>query len=1043
LPASAAATSIKLFSEQSGRGVIAGTDLVKGVRTNPVRGELTAADALNQMLAGTGLLGIEDSTSGTFAVRKATEAEKRGAPKKPDEPSREHPNKSESRSRKHTESMKTNPLLSKLAAAIMLVVAPATSSSQPDSIASGSSSGSGGGATIELSPFVVNSQADIGYYSPSTLSGTRLNSSLFDTPASVSEMTGEFLKDIGAVDLQEAVEYALGFENNFEGSNDNLVLFQPVQVRARGITTSQLVTRDYFNINSNVDTFATDRLSLARGPNSVLAGVGSAGGIINASSKRAIIGGRGHEVSVMFDDSGSVRAQLDTNFKLSERLAFRTNILYERRKTWRDLERTDSDGLQLAGTWRPFENTEIRAEYLTYDQGRLVGLRYAANDEYLDWVRAGSPAVAPNGEGVMTYPSGTVSLGGNDRITFISNNASIYNLARGAKSRARSDAGRTSGIKIDDPGIMPFEVVLGGPTSTSDNDRELWTLNLTQRLAERLYLDVGINESTVGRNVQRPLVAGDYDLNADPMIVLPGGVPNAYFGEFYVEGPADKSASEQNSTNLRAALSYQWSSRKLSWLGKHQWLAFWSRSDLESASANFREVNLSPLGGNVAHTSAVNRVWRRTYLDFYSNRLPSHYDHNPYAGTEPIEVSLARFQTTALQTGTVTPGFSRYSQELKSEVNESAMIAGQSQFLYDRLVVTYGYREDTLKQDLALNLVDPLTQEVVGADFSAGTHNTFSGATRTSGAVFKLFKGLAAYYNKADNFSPQGFPDFTGGNVGNVKGKGEDYGLKFQTANGRFYAKFGRFETGSTNQAVLASTESQWFFQMWEVIEGPFGPNATHLANGAGRNWDTRDTVAEGYEAEVVASPVNGLRLMFNWSQTTGATQNSGPRMKAYFAKNLPIFQSNSTLDLVSAVGTVGDNVGKLDQRLNVAGNWANGGLLKGSYKYRYNFRGHYRFSEGRLRGLDVGLGVRVRERRYITADVYGPRNWYADLSVGYDGIKLGSRVKMSLKLDVTNLLDRYKVIYISQAANGADTLLYDYSLEPPRAIRLTSTFRF
>lgn len=117
--------------------------------------------------------------------------------------------------------------------------------------------------------------------------------------------------------------------------------------------------------------------------------------------------------------------------------------------------------------------------------------------------------------------------------------------------------------------------------------------------------------------------------------------------------------------------------------------------------------------------------------------------------------------------------------------------------------------------------------------------------------------------------------------------------------------------------------------------------------------------------------------------------------------------------------------------------------MLKGSYKYRNNFRGHYRFTEGRLKGLDLGVGGRFREKRFITTDLYGPRNWYADLSVGYDGIRLGKRVEMSLKLDVTNLLDRYQVIYISRASGGGNTLLYDYSLEAPRAIRLTSTFTF
>lgn len=75
LPAGDAESAIKLFSQQSGRGVIAGTNVVKGVKTNAVKGEFTAAEALTMMLDGTGLVGNEDRKSGTFAVRKETTAE--------------------------------------------------------------------------------------------------------------------------------------------------------------------------------------------------------------------------------------------------------------------------------------------------------------------------------------------------------------------------------------------------------------------------------------------------------------------------------------------------------------------------------------------------------------------------------------------------------------------------------------------------------------------------------------------------------------------------------------------------------------------------------------------------------------------------------------------------------------------------------------------------------------------------------------------------------------------------------------------------------
>src|SRR6187402_2570883 len=51
---------------------------------------------------------------------------------------------------------------------------------------------------VELSPFEVRAENDVGYQAGNTTSGSRLNSRLKDTPASVSAFTPEFLSDIAA-----------------------------------------------------------------------------------------------------------------------------------------------------------------------------------------------------------------------------------------------------------------------------------------------------------------------------------------------------------------------------------------------------------------------------------------------------------------------------------------------------------------------------------------------------------------------------------------------------------------------------------------------------------------------------------------------------------------------------------------------------------------------------------------------------------------------------------------------------------------------------
>ena len=57
IPAASAEAALKVFSQQSGKGVIASTEVVQGVTTNTVKGDFTAAEALDQLLIGTGLIG--------------------------------------------------------------------------------------------------------------------------------------------------------------------------------------------------------------------------------------------------------------------------------------------------------------------------------------------------------------------------------------------------------------------------------------------------------------------------------------------------------------------------------------------------------------------------------------------------------------------------------------------------------------------------------------------------------------------------------------------------------------------------------------------------------------------------------------------------------------------------------------------------------------------------------------------------------------------------------------------------------------------------
>ena len=70
LPAGDAATALRQLSEISGREVLFAAEIVRGVRTNPVRGQLTALEAAKQLVAGTKLAVTQDEKTGAIAVHR-------------------------------------------------------------------------------------------------------------------------------------------------------------------------------------------------------------------------------------------------------------------------------------------------------------------------------------------------------------------------------------------------------------------------------------------------------------------------------------------------------------------------------------------------------------------------------------------------------------------------------------------------------------------------------------------------------------------------------------------------------------------------------------------------------------------------------------------------------------------------------------------------------------------------------------------------------------------------------------------------------------
>lgn len=188
----------------------------------------------------------------------------------------------------------------------------------------------------ELSPFVIEEGEIQGYLATTTLAGTRLKTRLADVGAAISVYTEELLRDLGATDSETLLPYALNTESagvfgNFSNgvAQDGNRINPHYAQRIRGLNPATL-TRNYFTTNIPFDGYNTHSVTINRGPNSLLFGIGSAGGVIENSIRNATVGGDRGSVSLRLGERGSHRGTFDVNKVLVEdRLAVRVAGLYD------------------------------------------------------------------------------------------------------------------------------------------------------------------------------------------------------------------------------------------------------------------------------------------------------------------------------------------------------------------------------------------------------------------------------------------------------------------------------------------------------------------------------------------------------------------------------------------------------------------------------------------------------------------------------------------------------------------------------------------
>jgi hypothetical protein len=208
---------------------------------------------------------------------------------------------------------------------------------------------------IELSPFTVSDTDDKSWQATTTLIGSRTNQELAKLPVTVDVITAEFMRDLGVFNMDDAAQFVSGVTvtPRLESRNDD-------RINYRGLSTGGM-SRNFFTWYVPSDAYNVERYDFNKGSNSLMFGDSSPGGQATIYTKRA----RSRNMTEFYGSWGSYdafRFQLDVNRKVRDNLFVRVNLVNRRNKTYVKSTNDVFRAGDLAVTYEPFKTTSIRVE---------------------------------------------------------------------------------------------------------------------------------------------------------------------------------------------------------------------------------------------------------------------------------------------------------------------------------------------------------------------------------------------------------------------------------------------------------------------------------------------------------------------------------------------------------------------------------------------------------------------------------------------------------------------------------------------------------
>lgn len=217
---------------------------------------------------------------------------------------------------------------------------------------------SGASLTITLQVAGLNEAISVVGTAPTTLAipaltGTRLGLTPLDTPASVSIISGDAIRERGDQTVADAKTRAVGVTMQGDPGNGG------GSVVARGFggvgSVMQLFDGDQLFVGAGTVTFPFDpwtveRVEVLGGPASVLYGNGAIGGVVNVVPRKPNPYSRENAIRVAAGSFNTWRGAFDTAGPINDRTSYRFDVSSYRSSGW--VKDNDSNTLALSASLR-------------------------------------------------------------------------------------------------------------------------------------------------------------------------------------------------------------------------------------------------------------------------------------------------------------------------------------------------------------------------------------------------------------------------------------------------------------------------------------------------------------------------------------------------------------------------------------------------------------------------------------------------------------------------------------------------------------------